>query len=50
MKRATFTLAGLIFAWTGIAQDFPPGVLLLSRVRTHINEELHRLTGFSAPI
>jgi hypothetical protein len=47
MKRATFTLAGLIFAWTGIAQDFPPGVLLLSRVKTHINEELHLLTAIS---
>lgn len=47
MKRATFTLAGLIFVWTGVAQDLPPGVLLLSRVKTHINEELHRLTTIS---
>jgi hypothetical protein len=47
MKRATFTLAGLISAWTGIAQDLPPGVLLFSRVRTHINEELHVLTTIS---
>jgi hypothetical protein len=46
MKRATFTLAGLS-AWTGIAQDFPPGVLLLSRVKTHINEKLHLLTAIS---
>jgi hypothetical protein len=43
MKRATFTLAGLIFAWTGIAQDLPPGVLLLSRVKTHINDKLPSL-------
>jgi len=47
MKRATLTLASLISAWTGIAQDLPPGVLLLSRVRTHINEELYLLTTIS---
>ena len=47
MKRATLTLASLISAWTGLAQDLPPAVLLLSRVRTHINEELHLLTTIS---
>jgi hypothetical protein len=47
MKGATFTLAGLIFARTGIAQDFPPGVLLLSRVKTNINDELRLLTTIS---
>ena len=45
MKRATLTLAGLIFTVTAIAQDLdlPPGVLLLSRVESHFNEELQRL-------
>jgi hypothetical protein len=32
-----------IFTGTVIAQDLPPGVLLLSRVKNHINEELQRL-------
>jgi hypothetical protein len=41
--RATLTLAGLIFTGAVIAQDLPPGVLLLSRVKNHINEEMRVL-------
>jgi hypothetical protein len=49
MKRATFTLAaGLILAGTAVPQDLlPPGVLLLSRVKRHIKEELERLQNVS---
>src|SRR5579872_414986 len=47
MKRAALTLAGLIFARTAIAQDLPPGVLLLSRVKNHVSDELHRLSTVS---
>lgn len=43
MRRATLTLAVLIFTLAVIAQDLPPGVLLLSRVKNHFNEELQRL-------
>jgi hypothetical protein len=48
MKRATFTLgAGLILAGVVIPQDLPPEVLLLSRVKRHIKEELRHLPNFS---
>jgi hypothetical protein len=47
MKRATFTLVGLILAGVAIPQDLPPGVLLLSRVKRHIKEELERLPNIS---
>jgi len=43
MRRATLTLAGLIFTGAVIAQDLPPGVLLLSRAKNHLNQELQRL-------
>jgi len=44
MTRAAFTLAaGLMFAGAAIQQDLPPGVLLLSRVKRHVQEELQRL-------
>ncbi len=47
MKWATFTLAVWMGAGMAIAQDLPPGVLLLSRVRSHIKEELQRLARIS---
>ena len=47
MKQARSTLIGLIFAVTMIAQDLAPEVLLLSRVKTHMREELQRLTSIS---
>ena len=43
MKRA-FLFAGWILAGWASAQDLPPGVLLLSRVKTHAGEDLKRLT------
>ncbi|MGA2714826.1 MAG: hypothetical protein ABSG41_17130 [Bryobacteraceae bacterium] len=44
MKRATFTLAaGLILTGAASPQNLPPDVLLLSRVRRHIKEELQHL-------
>jgi hypothetical protein len=43
MKRATFILvAGLVLAAVAIPQDLPPGVVLLSKVKRHIKEELKR--------
>jgi hypothetical protein len=48
MKRATFMMAaGLILGIVTIPQDLPPGVLLLSRVKRHIKEELQRLPNIS---
>lgn len=47
MKPAGFIAAGFLLAGTAFPQDLPPGVLLLSRVRNHTNEELHRLTSVS---
>ena len=47
MRRAACTLAAVMFAGTAMAQDLPPGVLLLSRVKTHIKDELQRLTTIS---
>src|SRR5579864_7011245 len=47
MKRGRVTLAGLMMAATAIAQDLPPGVLLLSQARRHITEELQRLSTIS---
>src|SRR4030095_10420178 len=48
MKRATFMMAaGLILGTVAIPQDLPPGVLLLSRVKRHIKEELQRLPNIS---
>jgi len=45
MKRAMCALAvGLILPAAAFAQDLPPEVLLLSRVRRHIQEELQRLS------
>jgi len=43
MRRATLTLAGLIFTGAVIAQDLPPGVFLLSQAKNHLNEDLQRL-------
>ena len=44
MWRATSTLAvGLMFMGEGMQQDLPPGVLLLSRIKRHIKEELQHL-------
>ena len=46
MKRAMYTLAvGLILTAAAFAQDLPAEVLLLSRVRRHVQEELQRLPG-----
>ena len=47
MQWATFTFAGLIFAGMVSAQDLQPEVLLLSRVKNHMNEELRRLATIS---
>ena len=48
MKRVSFTLAaGLILAGIAIPQDPPAGVLLLSRVKRHVKEELDRLPNIS---
>ena len=44
MKRAFLAATvGLIFAEASIEQDLPPGVLLLSHVKRHTQEELQRL-------
>jgi hypothetical protein len=44
MKRATLIMAAaLILRMVAIPQDLPPGVLLLSRVKRHFQEELQRL-------
>ena len=40
-------VVGLILAAAAFAQDLPPEVLLLSRVRRHIQEELQRLPNIS---
>src|ERR1700680_4369505 len=48
MKCAMCTMVvGLILAAAAFAQDLPPEVLLLSRVRRHIKEELQRLPNIS---
>jgi len=48
MKRATFMMAASLFAaGVAIPQDLPPGVLLLSRVKNHVKEELQRLPNIS---
>jgi hypothetical protein len=47
-KRGIFPLiAGLVFAALAIAQDLPPGVLLLSQVKRHVQGELQRLPNVS---
>ncbi|HLN00058.1 MAG TPA: hypothetical protein VK335_12290 [Bryobacteraceae bacterium] len=48
MKRAALPVfAGLMVTGVGFAQDLPPGVLVLSRTRDHIKEELQRLENIS---
>jgi hypothetical protein len=47
MRRPTFLITGLIFAVMASAQELPPGALLLSRVKSHLNEELRRLATVS---
>jgi len=47
MKQAALVLAVVILAGPAIAQDLPPGVLLLSRVKAHMREELQRLATIS---
>ena len=47
MQRAAFLMAASLTAWTAIPQDLPPEVLLLSRVRNHISEEVDRLVTVS---
>jgi hypothetical protein len=48
MTPTTFTLVvGMIFASVALPQDLPAGVLLLSRVKNHIKEELHLLSNIS---
>src|SRR5215472_12060681 len=47
MKQAGWILAGMILAGPAIAQDLPPGVLLLSRVKAHMRDELQRLATIS---
>jgi hypothetical protein len=42
MKQVVLMLAALIFTGMATAQNLPPGVLLLSRVKVHISEELQR--------
>ena len=45
MRQAA--LAVVILAGAAIAQELPPGVLLLSRVKAHMREELQRLATIS---
>src|SRR5260221_11438944 len=46
--RAAFTVAvGLIFVGVALPDDPPPEVLLRSRVKRHIKEELERLPNIS---
>jgi hypothetical protein len=47
MKRAAFTVAGLILAATALSEDLPAGAQLLSRVKIHIKQELQRLAMIS---
>ena len=47
MKQRALVVAGIFFAGMALAQDLPPGVLLLSRVKNHMREELQRLTTIS---
>jgi hypothetical protein len=48
MKHAAFTLAaGLILTGVALSEDLPPGVLLLSRVKNHIKEEVQHLPDIS---
>lgn len=47
MKRAKFPLAAVILARVAISQDLPPEVLLLSRVKNHVKEELRHLPNIS---
>jgi len=48
MKPAAFTTAAwLMVAGVAFGQDLPPGVLLLSRVKNHVREELQRLENIS---
>ena len=46
-KRVRFVLAFVIFAVPAIPQDLPPDVLLLSRVKYHIKQELQKLKNIS---
>ncbi len=47
MRRLMFFIAGFLSAGAVSAQELPPGALLLSRVKSHLNEELRRLTTIS---
>lgn len=49
MKRAlAITAAGLLFAAGAIPQDLlPPGILLLSRIKRHVKEQVARLPNIS---
>jgi hypothetical protein len=47
MRRPTFFIAGFLLAGAASAQELPPGALLLSRVKSHLNEELRRLSTIS---
>jgi hypothetical protein len=47
MRRLRFLIAGLVIAGAVSAQELPPGALLLSRVKSHLNEELRRLSTIS---
>jgi hypothetical protein len=47
MKGATFPLTAVILAGMAIPQDLPPGVLLLSRAKNRVKEELQHLTNIS---
>lgn len=45
MQRVTSTLAALLLAAQVVAQDLPPGALLLSRVKRQFTTDLQRLTS-----
>jgi hypothetical protein len=47
MNGAAGRIAALIFAAALAAQDLPPGVLLLARAKSHMREELQRITNVS---
>jgi hypothetical protein len=45
--QAVLVMVGVILAVPAITQDLPPGILLLSRVKAHMRDELQRLATIS---
>ncbi len=40
-------MAGILMAWPGTADDLPPEILLLSRIKRHIRQEVGRLPDYT---